>query len=246
MRYLGVLLLILSPCEAFATPSSTFWTPMTPDMQPHGLLHVGVDNYFTVDRKRDDGAGSFPTDMGLTMGVLPGATIQAEVGIDFLQPADHPWVFNFKIGAPEHALGKQAPALQAGMFGLGTGSGTNANVLYAIVGKSLPPVGRLSVGPYTGNGSVLRDSQGDEAKSGFMVAYDHGLVAAKDFNRVVLAADYASGDNAVGGGGVALYYYFSSTISLVGGPIWFNERGVNGENKWSLQLDINQPRLFGH
>ena len=246
MRYLGVLLLILFPCEAFATPSSTFWTPMTLDMQPYGLLHIGVDNYFTVDRKLDAGAGAFPTDMGLTMGVLPGAKFQAEVGVDFLQPTDHPWVFNFKVGAPEHALGKQAPALEAGMFGLGTGSGTNQNVLYAIVGKSLLPLGRLSAGPYTGNGNVLRDAQGNEARSGFMVAYDRGLVPAKDFNRVVIAADYASGNNAVGGGGVALYYYFSSTISLEGGPVWFNEPGVNGENKWSLQLDINQPRLFGH
>jgi hypothetical protein len=79
-----------------------------------------------------------------------------------------------------------------------------------------------------------------------MVAYDRGLVAAKDFNRVVIAADYASGNNAIGGGGVALYYYLTSTISLEGGPVWFNEQGLNGADKWSLQLDINQPKLFGH
>jgi hypothetical protein len=199
-----------------------------------------------VDRRLDEGAGAFPTDIGLTMGVLPGAKMQAEVGVDFLQPSDHPWVFNFKIGAPERTLGKQAPALQAGMFGLGTGPGTNQNVLYAIVGESLPPLGRLSVSPYTGNGNVLRDAHGNQAKSGFMVAYDRGLVAAKDFNRVVIAADYASGNNAIGGGGVALYYYLTSTISLEGGPVWFNEQGLNGADKWSLQLDINQPKLFGH
>jgi hypothetical protein len=231
---------------AHATPSSTFWTPMTLDMQPYGLLHVGVDNYFTAGRKLDDGAGAFPTDLGLTIGVLPGTKLQAEVGVDYLEPTDHPWVFNFKVGAPEKTLSSQSPALQVGMFGLGTGPGTNENVLYAIVGKSLPPVGRLSVSPYTGNGSVLKDARGNESKSGIMVAYDHGLIAAKDFNRLVIAADYASGNNVIGGGGVGLYYYFSSTISLVGGPVWFNEKQLNGENKWSLQLDINQPKLFGH
>jgi len=54
---LAALVLILLPCQAFATPSSTFWTPMTLDIQPYGLLHVGVDNYFTVGHKLDDGAG---------------------------------------------------------------------------------------------------------------------------------------------------------------------------------------------
>jgi hypothetical protein len=245
MKGLAAVLLILLPAQALATPSSTFWTPMTLDIQPYGLLHIGVDNYFTVDRNLNDGGGSFPTDMGLTLGVLPGAKLQAEVGVDFLQPSDHPWVFNFKIGAPERTLSKQAPALQIGMFGLGTEPGANENVVYAIVGRSFPPVGRLSVSPYTGNGSVLRDAQGNEAKSGVMIAYDRALVSAKDFSRVVVAADYASGDNVIGGGGVALYYYFSSTISLESGPVWFNEKALNGENKWSVQLDINQPRLFG-
>jgi len=251
MKRLLFLVSLLLPCQAMATPSSTFWTPMSLDLQPYGLLHVGVDNYFTVGRELNDGAGAFPTDAGLTIGVVPGSRLQAEIGVDFFQPADHPWAFNFKLGAPERTLSKQAPALEVGMFGLGTGPGTNLNVLYAIVGRSFPPVGRLSVSPYTGNGSVLRSASGEEAKSGIMVAYDRGLIAAKtkgsdSFQRVVLAADYASGNNVIGGGGVALYYYFSSTISLVTGPVWFNEKGLNGENKWSIQLDINQPRLFGH
>ena len=248
MKVLACLLVLLLPCPALATPSSTFWTPMTLDIQPNGLLHVGVDNYFTVERKGSSGAGAFPTDAGLTIGVLPGPKLQAEIGVDFLQPSDHPWVFNFKVGAPERTLSKQAPAIEVGMFGLGTGPGTNQNVLYGIVGRSFAPVGRISVSPYTGNGSVLRSASGEEAKSGIMVAYDRGLIAAKGseaFQRVVLAADYASGHNVLGGGGVALYYYFSSTISLETGPVWFNEKALNGQNKWSIQLDINQPKLWG-
>src|SRR5262245_12490411 len=121
-RLLAAFVLFVSGAvPAWATPSSTFWTPMTLDMQPYGLLHVGVDNYFTLFRDAEDGAGAFPTDMGFTLGVLPWRKLQAEIGVDLLGPADHPWVFNFKVGAPEEALFDHAPAIQAGMFGLGTG-----------------------------------------------------------------------------------------------------------------------------
>ena len=64
---------------AHATPSTTYWTPMTVDIQPYGVLHIGVDNYFTVFRKAADGGGSFPTDFGLTMGVLPFEKVQMEI-----------------------------------------------------------------------------------------------------------------------------------------------------------------------
>jgi hypothetical protein len=29
------------------------------------------------------------------------------------------------------------------------------------------------------------------------------------------------------------------------GPVFFNEEGVNGKWKWTVQLDINHPKLFG-
>ena len=54
LPFLGVLA-CLSGHSASATPSSTFWTPMSPDLQSVGVLHLGVDNYFTVFRKADDG-----------------------------------------------------------------------------------------------------------------------------------------------------------------------------------------------
>ena len=236
---------------AHATPSTTYWTPMTVDIQPYGVLHTGVDNYFTVARKLQDGGGGFPTDAGLTVGVLPFQKLQAEVGVDFMGPADYPLMFNAKLGAPEGALFKGSPTLQAGIFNVGTKKDvTNQNIVYAVVGKSLAGLGRLSVGPYVGNGRVLRDSAGEEKKSGVMAAFDRGFAPTRDkegseYNRVVLAADYASGKNALGGGGLGLYYYFRSNISLLVGPVFFNEEGVNGRWKWTIQLDINHPRLFG-
>ena len=49
---------------AFATPSTTFWTPMTPDIQPFGVIHLGIDNYFRTKNGSEEFAnGQFPTDL---------------------------------------------------------------------------------------------------------------------------------------------------------------------------------------
>jgi hypothetical protein len=101
----------------------------------------------------------------------------------------------------------------------------------------------VHLGAYVGNSRVLRNSSGDRADKGYMVAYDYGFMSTKgpngDFNRLVLAGDYASGRNAFGGGGGGLYYYFTKDISLLGGPVWFNDTGINGQWKWTTQLDVN-------
>lgn len=247
-----MLLTIMLSGIAQATPSSTFWTPMTPDIQSYGVLHIGVDNYFTVFTKANEGAGSFPTDAGLTIGILPFEKLQMEAGVDFLQPSDFPWSFNAKMGFLEGALFEESPALQAGIFNVGTESGiTNQDIAYLVVGKTLPVIGgRLSAGPYIGNSSVLVDSNGNNANTGYMVAFDHGFVPVNDkegneYSKIVFAADYASGDNALGAGGFGLYYYFNKDISLLTGPVWFNNTDINGKWKWAIQLDINTPQLFG-
>lgn len=234
--------------SAMATPSTTYWTPMTLDIQAYKVTHLGIDNYFTVAKKASSGEqGAFPTDVGLTIGVLPFEKILMEVGIDANYPSDNPYIFNAKIGTPEDALFKGAPTLQVGIFGVGTKNKvTNQNVLYGVIGKSIPMVGRLSAGPYFGNKDVLVDAAGDKENTGFMVAFDRGFVPTKDaagneFNRFVLAADYASGKNAIGAGGVGVYYFFTKDISLLTGPVWFNEKAINGAWKWTTQLDINLP-----
>ncbi len=246
-----MLLSLFIPGVVLATPSTTYWTPMTPDIQSYGVPHIGLDNYFTVFKKATEGAGSLPTDVGLTIGVLPFERFQMEVGVDFLQPSDFPWSFNAKMGFPEGAFFKEAPALQVGIFNVGTERGvTNQDIGYLVVGKTLPFVsGRLSAGPYVGNSSVLVNSAGDNANTGCMVAFDHGFLPTRDrsgndYHRIVLAADYTSGDNAIGGGGFGLYYFFNKDISLLTGPVWFNNTDINGKWKWTIQLDINAPKLF--
>jgi hypothetical protein len=160
-------------------------------------------------------------------------------------------MFNAKLGVTEGAIFKGSPTLQAGICNVGTKKGvTDQNIVYGVVGKTIPSVGRLSAGPYIGNATVLRDGNGNKANSGVMVAFDHAFATTKDkegteFSRVVFAADWASGKNAFGAGGFGLYYYFRSNISLLAGPVFFNDSVVNGKYKWTIQLDINHPKLFG-
>ncbi|QQR75609.1 MAG: hypothetical protein IPJ17_08570 [Holophagales bacterium] len=249
-RFGAWALAALIPAAAGATSSSTVWTPMTLDIQPYGVAHWGVDNTFTVGRRTVDGGGSFPTDVGLTLGVLPCEKLRLELGVDLLEASDHPLLFNAKLGLPEGALFDGAPALQLGIVNVGTKRGvTDQNTTYLVVGKTIRGIGRLSAGPYRGNPRVLVDAQGEAENSGWMIAFDRGFHSVPgpdgEFNRFVFAADYASGNNALGGGSAGLYYFFTKDISLLAGPVWFNEEAINGKWKWTLQLDINHPWFGG-
>ena len=232
---------------ARATPSTTYWTPATTDLQGYKVLHLGMDDYFTVLRKKDNKAGSFPTDLQLELGVLPWEKLQAEIGVDYLEPSDDPLMFNAKIGTPEGALFGGSPALNVGIFNVGTRKGvTDYNIVDALIGKTIPYFGRLFVGGYIGKSSTLVNASGEKDNTGVMLGMDHGFWSVKDksgdeYNRLVFAADWASGKNAIGGGGAGLYYYFTKNISLLTGPVFFNDEDPNGKWKWTMQLDINVP-----
>ena len=95
-RFVPFTLLALFVClvaagTASTTPSTTYWTPATSDVQPFNVWHIGVDNYFRLyqtqeDRDKMQGA-ALPTDVGLTVGVLPFEKLNLEAGIDYLGPA---------------------------------------------------------------------------------------------------------------------------------------------------------------
>lgn len=233
---------LFSAATAYATPSTTYWTTSVIDVQPYGVWHLGIDNYFTVF-KDDPDAGAFPTDVGLTVGVLPYEKIQLEVGIDLLENMidsntgeDNPLFFNFKFGTPEGSLFSGSPGIALGMWNIGTKSDvTNYNIIHGMVGKSIPQIGRVHIGAYSGNKDLLKSSTGEDEATGFMIGWDRWLVKDK----FMLAADYASGDNAVGGGGFGLYWFFAPNASMLMGPVFFNDDGINGEWKWTTQLDVN-------
>ena len=227
----------------YATPSTTYWTPCVFDVQPYGVWHITQDNYFTVDKKGTE-KGDLTTDVGLTVGVLPFEKLNLEVGFDMNEPLDDPLSFNAKFGTPENSLFQGSPALNLGIFNVGTQEdSTDYNIVDFIVGKTLPAkLGRLHLGLYAGS-NTLKNSGGQVKNEGFMWGYDKGFCPVKDqkgeFNRFVLAADYASGKNAIGGGGVGMYTYFTRDVSLLMGPVWFNDQGLNGNWKWTVQVDIN-------
>jgi hypothetical protein len=223
---------------------------MSPDIQSYGVLHLGVDIYTTVVRDAVDGAGDFPTDFGLTVGILPLEQFQMEVGVDLLEPSDDPLVFNAKMGAPEGALFSSAPAIQLGIANVGTEDDvTDYNIVYLVAGKSIPNVGRISIAPYTGNPNLLVDAEGGKENRGFLLAFDRGFLPVQDaagneYYRMVVAADYASGDNAIGGTGLGLSFGFAHNVRLLTGAVWFNEEEINGKWKATVQLDIDLP-TFG-
>lgn len=228
----------MSPC--WATPSTTYFTPCTIDIQAKGVTHLGVDNYFGVGSNSPDRTDEFPVDVGPEWGAQLSSKIAAEYGFDILSsPYTTPFFLNAKFGYRENTISKNAPAVQLGLFNFGTKRGTTNNqqdIVYLIVGKSLPGgKTRLAASCYVGNAASLRNSAGETQNTGYMVAMDYQLVPGK----WVLAGDYASGDNIIGGGGVGVYYYFNENVSLLTGPVWFNDKGLNGSVKATVQLDIN-------
>jgi hypothetical protein len=235
---------------SFATPTGTVWTPVSPDFQSFGVLHAGMDNYFSV-QKNPQAPASFPTDIGLTIGVLPFEKVQMEVGIDGLYPQDTnnaPFYFNGKLGLPEGALFALQPMIAVGIYNVGTKKDkTDYNIMYGILAKSFGPL-RLTAGGYSGNSKLLLDSDGKKANTGFVAAADFGFYnvgGEKDgYNKFVIGADYMSGKSVLGGYGVALNYYFSKDASILVGPTFFNNKDLNGKWKLTVQFDGN-INIFG-
>lgn len=227
-----------------ATPTSLFWTNCITDIEPKDTLHIDVDNYFTVFNRRGHGQ-SFAPDVGLLYGLAWG-DLKAEVGFDYLGGTDDPLFFNAKIGVDEGILFSKAPAFNVGIFDIGTRTHThgrtNFNIVDFIFGKSLPDCigGKLFVAAFSGSRAMGKNRQG------FEIGYQRNFCKTKDCNdkeyyKWVLAIDYASGKNIIGGGGIGINYYFTPDIALLTGPVFFNDASLNGTWKWSVQLDIDIP-----
>lgn len=227
-----------------ATPSSVFWTICTTNVYATGTGHIDEDNYFTVFNRRGH-ASSLPPDIGFELGLFSWRDINVEAGVDYLGGTDDPLLFNIGAGIPEDTLFCHTPSFKINFFNAGTRyhghNRTNQNIVTLIIGKSLSgwfEDGSLCLGGFSGNRSIGKNQQG------FMVSYQQAFHKAKHLNnkeyfKWVLCADYASGKNTIGGGGIGIYYYFTPDISILTGPVWFNSAKINGNWKWSIQIDIN-------
>ncbi|HEY5590094.1 MAG TPA: hypothetical protein VIK55_03655 [Paludibacter sp.] len=239
---------------AMATGSTQIWIPST-DIQGFKTVHLGIDNYIRTQKDANGVYGSGMYDMGITTGISPFSKVQAEIGIDYLNMGDNnaldaknydlnPIYFNGKIAMPEDSIFKGAPAIAVGAYNFGLKSGlTNYNIVYALIAKTIPVVGRISVGYYTGNKNLLVDENGNAANSGLLLSWDRAMTEISD--KLWLAVDYQGGKNYLGALNLGFSWAFSKNVSVIFGydiynnqKAFYNTNNVNA-NSFTTQLDIN-------
>jgi hypothetical protein len=245
---LAATLTLATTTAALATPSTQIWIPST-DVQAYKTVHLGIDNYIRADRNAAGTRDPNLYDIGLTAGVLPFEKVQMEVGIDYMSYGNaydtYPLYFNAKLGTPENSLFSNSPALAIGGYNFGTNSSstsalrTDQNIVYALAAKTLPVVGRISAGYFTGNDKLLLDENGKKENDGILVSWDRTMSEISD--NLWLAVDYQGGNSAMGALSFGAAWAFSKNVSLIVGYDIYNNDKIAGKNTVTTQLDINFP-----
>ncbi|HEY3448167.1 MAG TPA: hypothetical protein VGK67_17550 [Myxococcales bacterium] len=231
--------------RAGATPSTQIWIP-SPDIQKFETLHLNYDVYARP--------GRIPTLMlGPTVGILPFDKIQAETGFDLIfqgnQDLDsNPLYFHGKLAVPEDAFFHWQPALAVGIYNVGIKRSdtvnTMQNVGYALLGRTLPILGRLSAGYYLGNAAVLRTNivPGDPTQTqpdnhGLLLSWDRTLTELSD--RLWVGVDYQQGQNFLGAINAGVSWAFTKDISVIVGYDHYWNQTMAGKDTFTVQLDVN-------
>jgi hypothetical protein len=115
--------------------------------------------------------------------------------------------------------------------------GTDFNIGYAVVGKTLPFIGTLSVGGYYGNSDLLVSSNGSKEPGGFIAGWSRTLGEISD--KVGLCADYQSGKNVFGAGGAGITVLPAPNVGLIAGVVFFNDIGLNPNGLFTFQVDVD-------
>jgi hypothetical protein len=232
---------------AFSTPSTQIWIPST-DFQKWRTMHLGLDNYIRTS-KIDGIRGAGIYDAGFTMGLLPFEKFQGEIGVDYLSMGDniyddHPVYFNLKFGFPETAIFRGSPAIAFGAYNIGLKKDlTNYNILYGEIAKTIPVLGRISVGYYMGNEKVLVDENLKKSNNGILLSWDRTMSEISD--RLWLAVDYQGGKNYLGALNFGASWLFSKNVSVIFGYDIYNNKkafyNTNNQNTntFTAQVDIN-------
>jgi hypothetical protein len=233
-----LMVFIFTSSVSYTTPSTIIWIPSV-DFQGYKSFHLGIDNYaYDFNSGKAFSGTAFPTDFGLTVGVLPDSIVQAEIGFDYMTPQWSPFLLNAKIGLPEGALGEGLPAIAVGGFGFGFQKsytdnngvhGTDYNIVYGMVGKSIPVLGRIEAGLFTGNQNLL----GPDNK-GFLLSWDRMIPEISE--NLWLAIDYQSGKSSLGAFSYGFAWSFSKNVSVIFARDVFN---ANVPSTFTMQLDIN-------
>lgn len=241
MLALAAAIVAMASSSAMATFSGQIWIPST-DVKGFKEVNISVDNYIRFSSAADAGVNTY--DIGATVGVLPLEKFKLEVGVDYITDntagsamAQHPANFNFKAGVPEDAFFKGMPAVAAGMFGMNSASDPlSANVAYALIAKTFPVIGRLSVGGYNG----AERSLGKDSNNGLLASWDRSMPEISD--KLWLAVDYMGGNNFLSAVSVGGSWAFTPSVSLLVGANVYNpgqETLYGGKPTFTTQLDIN-------
>lgn len=235
---LGLALVCVS--AAHATPSTQIWIPST-DVQPYKKIHLGVDNYDRYIDKGEDGNGQLRIiNNGLTVGVLPGEKIQMEVGVDFRHVAEpydrYPWYFNAKIGTPEGSLFAGSPAIAIGGYDFGTHKDlTDNNIIYGLVAKTLPVIGRISAGYFVGNDKLLVDANGQADEKGLLLSWDRTMSEISD--KLWFAVDYQGSESGYGALNLGFAWKFAPNVGVIFGYDIYNNDAIDPTG--TVQVDID-------
>jgi hypothetical protein len=248
---LVLLLLGAFASSASATPSSTYWAPSLATCQAKYVPHITYDTYYGKGTPPPGlGAPTYPIDTGLTMGILPWDKVQSEVGYDALLPSSNPvfFILNGKLCTPESSLFKGSPAIGGGIYNVGFRKNvTNANILYAMVQKTLPIGGWVAAGLYHGTNDVLfTNSDGKIVKTGALLSATSPdiNVGLKGLKKILFVGDVQTGKNIFGAGGAGVELYFNDYIDLIVGPVFFIDKALQPGGKrtlWTTQLDVDIP-----
>ena len=235
----AALAAVLGMCvfsQSFATGSGIVWIPST-DVQPFKIVRLGIDNYFTIFKKgAEHGGMALPTDMGLTIGLLPFSFFNIEVGCDLMEPQDSPWSLNAKAGIPEKLLFSESPAIAVGASSIGFQKNvTDYNIIFGVVSKNIPLLGRLTCGYYWGNEKILSTRAGIPDNHGIMAGWDRAMPEISD--NLVFAADYQDGEHAFGALSFGATWNFTKEIGVMIGYNLYNKGYF--PNTFTTQLDIN-------
>lgn len=227
-----ILMAILVTASTFvhATPSTIIWIPSV-DFQGYGSAHLGIDNYaYDFHSGKAYSGTAFPTDLGLTLGVLPYSSVQAEIGVDYFTPLWSPFSFNAKIGVPEGALSDWFPAIVVGGFGIGLAKNvTDYNIFYGMAGKTIPIIGRIEAGVFSGSKTLLAPDN-----TGFLLSWDRSIPEINE--NLWLAIDYQSGKSGFGTFSYGFAWSFSKNVSVIFARDEFN---ADLPGAFTMQLDIN-------
>lgn len=159
-------------------------------------------------------------------------------------PLDVPIYFNGKVGAAEDVYFQWQPAWSFGIYNAGIESDvTDYNVLYGMLGKTIPSAGAVAVGGYYGlNDKLLVDVDGDAAQVGLLASYSSPPIDVPLIDKLALVADLQTGKSSFGAVGAGASIYFTPAIALLIGPVFFLEPDLQpGGNTWmwSAQLDVD-------